>query len=250
MPATSPQLQRRLFGLLWLLGLPGIWALVETIVPQWLHSHGVPLDPAYAPSLLWGLLGGLWALLIGLGVWLSPRVGLAAPVLTDLVAWRSPRESLRRMWLPGMAGGVVGAALLLTVALMWPDSLRAAEPMYSMPLGAKLLYGSLTSELLVRWGLLSCTFWAVWRLCGAPQVLPAAMGWLAVLCCAVLWAMLHWLVAGWLLGALPVGTLLHVMPGKVVFGLLMGFLCWRHGLEAVLLAHAMMDLLVHGLIMV
>ena len=223
-------------------------ALVWSIVPQWLSSHSVPLRTGHPPGLQLLLLAVLLALAVGLGVLLAPRVGLAAPVLTSWITGRSPRQALRRLWLPGLAGGVAGAAWLFTIAVLWPESLKAAEPLYSMALLPKLLYGGLTSELLVRWGMLSCVFWGLWRSVGGPVSPSRAMGWTAVVLCALLWALTHWLLACWLLGPLPWLMMLHVMLGRVVYGLLAGFLCWRFGLEAALLAHVLTYLLSHGLI--
>lgn len=243
-----PRLQWRIFALLWLLGMPGMAALVWQIVPQWLYTHSVPLDPAYSPVQQLVVLASVLALAVGMGVLLAPRVGLAAPVLTTWIAGRSPREALERMWLPGVAGGIAGAAWLVTLAVLWPDTLRAVEPLYAMPLLPKLLYGSLTSELLVRWGMLACVFWGVWRLSGRQQAPSLALGWLAVVLGALLWALAHWLIAFWLLGALPDVMLLHLMLGRIVYGLMAGFLCWRFGLEAALLAHGLTDVLAHRLI--
>lgn len=248
LPSAPPRLQWRIFAVLWLLGMPGMAALVWSILPQWVHSQSVSMPYNLPPGLRLLLLSGVLTLAVGLGVLLAPRVGLAAPILTTWIAGRSPRNALRRLWLPGVAGGVAGAAWLVTLAILWPESLRVAEPMYTMPLLPKLLYGSLTNELLVRWGLLACVFWGLWRLSGSEDAPTQAMGWTAVWLCALLWALGHWLLIDWLLGPLPVGMMLHVSLGKVVYGVLGGFLCWRFGLEAALLAHVLTYLLSHGLI--
>lgn len=247
-PSAPPRLQWRIFTVLWLLGMPGISALVWSIIPDWRYSHALPPLSGHSPVLQMVGLSGVLALAVGIGVLLAPRVGMAAPVLTTWIAGRSPRAALRRVWLPGVAGGVAGAACLVTLAIVWPESLKAAEPLYTMPLLSKLLYGSLTNELLVRWGMLACVFWALWRLAGRNAPPSPTMGWAAVVLCALLWAATHWLLACWLLGPLPGLLLLHVVLGKVIYGLLAGFLCWRFGLEAAILAHMVTFVLSHGLI--
>lgn len=247
-PPAPPRLQWRIFTVLWLLGLPGVSALVWSIIPLWRHSHALPPQWGYSPASQLLVLSALLALAVGIGVLLAPRVGLAAPVLTTWIAGRSPLQALRRAWLPGLAGGVAGAACLVTLAIVWPESLKVAEPLYTMPLLSKLLYGSLTSELLLRWGMLACVFWSLWRLAGRDAPPSPAMGWTAVALSALLWAALHWLLARWLLGPLPSLLLLHVVLGKLAYGLLAGFLCWRFGLEAAILAHMLTYLLSHGLI--
>lgn len=247
-PLAPPRLQWRIFAVLWLLGMPGMSALVWSIVPQWLDFHAVPLRTGHPPGLQLLLLALVLALAVGIGVLLAPRVGLAAPVLTTWIAGRSPRQALRNLWLPGISGGVIGAAWLVTAAVLWPDSLKAAEPLYAMSLLPKMLYGGLTSELLMRWGVLAVVFWGVWRPMGGKAAPTRAMGWTAVVLCALLWAVIHWQLAEWLLGPLPWLMLVHVMIFKAVYGLMAGFLCWRYGLEAALLAHLLTYLFSHGLI--
>lgn len=247
-PSAPPRLQWRIFTVLWLLGMPGVSALVWSIIPDWRYSHALPPQWSHSPLLQMVGLSALLALAVGIGVLLAPRVGMAAPVLTTWIAGRSPRAALRRVWLPGVAGGVAGAACLVTLAIVWPESLKAAEPLYTMPLLSKLLYGSLTNELLVRWGMLACVFWGLWRLAGRETPPSPAMGWAAVVLCALLWAALHWLMACWLLGPMPGLLQLHVVLGKVIYGLLAGFLSWRFGLEAAMLAHMVTYVLSHGLI--
>ncbi len=247
-PSAPPRLQWRIFTVLWLLGMPGVSALVWSIIPDWRYSHALPPQWGHSPLLQMVWLSALLALAVGIGVLLAPRVGMAAPVLTTWIAGRSPRLALRRVWLPGVAGGVAGAACLVTLAIVWPESLKAAEPLYTMPLLSKLLYGSLTNELLVRWGMLACVFWGLWRLAGRETPPSPGMGWAAVVLCALLWAALHWLMACWLLGPMPGLLQLHVVLGKVIYGLLAGFLSWRFGLEAAMLAHMVTYVLSHGLI--
>lgn len=247
-PPAPPRLQWRIFMVLWLLGMPGISALVWSIIPIWRHIHGLPPQWSHSPVAQLVVLSALLALAVGIGVQLAPRFGLAAPILTTWVAGRSPLQALRRVLLPGIAGGVAGAACLVTLAIIWPESLKVGEPLYTMPLLPKLLYGSLTSELLLRWGMLACVFWAVWRLVGRSAPPSPGMGWLAVALSALLWAALHWLLAFWLLGPLPGLLMLHVVLGKISYGLLAGFLCWRFGLEAAMLAHMVTYLLSHELI--
>ncbi|MET1113471.1 MAG: abortive infection protein [Comamonas sp.] len=247
-PSAPPRLQWRIFMVLWLLGMPGVSVLIWSIIPEWRHIHALAPQWGYSPMLQWVTLSALLALAVGMGVLLAPRVGLAAPILTTWIAGRSPRQALRRVWLPGVAGGVAGAACLVTLAILWPESLKVAEPLYTMPLLSKLLFGSLTNELLLRWGMLACVFWGVWRFGGSDTPPSPTMGWVAVGLTALLWAAAHWLTARWLLGPLPGLLLLHVMLGKLTYGLLAGFLCWRFGLEAAILAHVVTYVLSHGLI--
>src|SRR5437016_4044953 len=82
----------------------------------------------------------------------------------------------------GLAGGVVGAAWLVTLALAWPDDLTLIDPVYAMPLGAKILYAGITAELVMRLGGMTLVMWLLWRLSGRTDRRPGWMlGWWSVM---------------------------------------------------------------------
>ncbi|MEG0151476.1 MAG: CPBP family intramembrane glutamate endopeptidase, partial [Comamonas sp.] len=71
--------------------------------------------------------------------------------------------ALQHMWLPGIGSGVLGAAWMVSVAQLAPDGLAPGDPVQMLPLWAKLLYGGITEELLLRWGALNLLLFALWR---------------------------------------------------------------------------------------
>src|SRR5690606_33990846 len=114
------------------------------------------------PLLL--LLGALF-----LGARYAPRVGTGAPWLEALLAGRTPASRGA-----GSVGRVAGICALLGIAaallplLVWPliapslpATFVAASKTHGPPFAVRLLYGGITEELLVRWGLLS---WFLWLL--------------------------------------------------------------------------------------
>ena len=103
----------RLGGALWLLGMPGVVAVVWTLLPTLKANAALlPLAPEVV-LLLSGLqTSALLALAVALGVWLAPRVGLQAPAVSAWLAGRPAGPALRAQLLPGIVGGVTGAAWL------------------------------------------------------------------------------------------------------------------------------------------
>ena len=137
--------------------------------------------------------------------------------------------------LVGAAAGalIVGGDLLFAWAQ--PEafaSLRAAEldPLVGLVQG--LLYGGITEEILVRWGLLSLLAWLLLKL-----RLPGHVAtWIAVVAAALLFAAGHLpalAVAAELNAPLVIRTLLLNAVGGIAFGALFV----RHNLEAAMLAH-------------
>ena len=113
-----------------------------------------------------------------------------------------------------------------------------------MPLAVKLLYGGITEELLMRWGVMTLLLWLGWRLLrrghGQPRNGLVAT---AVLFSAVLFAVGHLPAAQAMAGELTMPVVAFVLVGNTVFGLLAGGLFARHGLEAAIIAHVLAHLL-------
>ena len=240
----------RLGALLWLLGMPGVVAVVWALVPPLAaHQALLPL-PLWAVVLLSGLQTAvLLALAVMAGVWLAPRVGLRAPAAASWVAGTPIAPALRAQVMPGALGGVAGAAWLWALSLMAPAALQPSDPGSAVPLVVKLLYGGITEELLVRWGVMTLVLWAGWRVLQRGQGRPAnALVAAAVLSSAMLFALGHLPAAQAMAGELTAPVVAFVLVGNAVFGLVAGWLFARHGLEAAIIAHMLAHLLSHPLL--
>jgi len=232
---------------LWLLGMPGVVAVVGALLPT-LAAHQALLPvPLWAVVLLSGLQTAvLLAAAVALGVVLAPRVGLGAPALSAWLSGRPVAPVLRSQLVPGLWGGLAGAAWLWALARMAPDALKPSDPASAMPWSVKLLYGGITEEVLVRWGLMSLLLWLGWRLVqrgqGAPRtgLLAAAVG-----LSALLFAVGHLPAAQALAGVLTPPVVAFVLLGNGAFGVVAGMLCARHGLEAAILAHVLAHAVSH-----
>jgi membrane protease YdiL (CAAX protease family) len=62
--------------------------------------------------------------------------------------------------------------------------------------------------------------------------------WLAIAVSALMFAAGHLPAASFLLGTLNVPVVAFVIGVNTAFGLLVGYLYWRHGLESAMIAHA------------
>lgn len=235
---------------LWLLGLPGVAAVVWALLPP-LAAHAELLRwPLWAVLLLSGAqTAALLALAVAVGVWLAPRVGLSAPAMSAWVAGQPVAPALRPQWLPGVCGGVAGAAWLWGLSLVQPAALRPADPDSAMPLLVKLLYGGITEELLMRWGVMTLLLWLLWRLGQRGRGAPAwGLVVVAVVLSALLFALGHLPAAQSLAGVLTPEVVVFVLVGNTAFGLVAGWLYARHGLEAAMVAHVLAHALAHPLL--
>lgn len=233
----------RLFVALWLLGLTGVASLIavpfETLAPPGLGFGAAQLRLL---SLINPLV--LMTAAVAIGCLLAGRVGLDAPLTRALVERRAAWPALRLQLLPASLLGASVAAILLVFASLTADLLAASVPAgFAMPLVSKLLYGGIAEELLTRWGLMTLFTWVAWRLTGARQPIGPSAYVIGAVLAALLFAAGHLPMLYMLVPSPTTGLLAGVLIGNTVPGLLFGWLFWRHGLEAAMLAHALAHLI-------
>ncbi|WP_085316591.1 CPBP family intramembrane glutamic endopeptidase [Derxia lacustris] len=234
----------RLFFASWLAGLPGVLALALLVLPALIAGKPPALPP-------WLVLAGatlqssvLLAVAAAVGARFSGRLGLSAPLLAALIERRPLGDALRPQLLPALAGGLAGAFLFWLYLRFLPPELARLQDALPLPLAARLLYGGITEELLLRWGLMTLLAWALWRGLqrGVGQPAPGVM-WAAIVIGALVFGLGHLPVLARLAGPLALPAMLHVLLFNAAFGVIAGWLYWRHGLEAAVLAHALTHLL-------
>lgn len=250
-PVSQPLVSKgRLLLVLWLLGMPGVVAVVWALLPLLAANAALFPLPLWAIVLLSGAQTAvLLALAVTAGTWLAPRVGLHAPAVQAWLSGRPVGPALRPQWLPGMGGGVAGAVWLWGLSRLAPEALRPSDPASAMPLVVKVLYGGVTEELLMRWGVMSLLLWLAWRTAQRGQGRPGSgVVALSVGLSALLFAVGHLPAAQALAGVLTGPVVAFVLVGNTAFGLVAGWLFARRGLEAAVIAHMLAHLLAHPLL--
>lgn len=230
---------------LMLLGLCGVASLlllpIERLTPT-------PFSPGVLRLLAVVQPAVLVLVAAALGAWLAPRVGLDAPLVRAWAERRSSAPILRALAPSAVAGGLAVAAILLAYSALWNAQVagtatRAPLAEFEVPLITKLLYGGIAEELLMRWGLMTAIVWVSWRASGRQQPVPGWCFWIGAAVAALLFAAGHVPLLLLLVPAAPLWLLAAVIAGNAVPGLLFGWLFWRKGLEAAMLAHALAHLI-------
>jgi hypothetical protein len=203
--------------------------------------------PKFTPALkLLSLIqpAVLLALAVLVGVALAPRVGLSSPVAEAAASGGRLSSALRPQIIPGLVGGLAGGVAIVLTALLWRQFLppevitRIAEFGKLVPLPTRLLYGGITEDLLLRWGLMTLLVWAAWRLFqkGRGDPKPAYfVG--AILLSSVLFGVGHLPIAFLLVPDAGFALTSFVIVANSIFGLVAGYLYWKKGLESAILAH-------------
>lgn len=234
----SPRL--RLGAALWQAAMAGSVALSLTVIPQLLAKapQTVPLGIVVAASMV--QTGVLLALAVWAGVALSRPLGLGAPAIEAALSGADAWRPLKCQFIPAAVVGMFVGGVLVLLARRAPAELLALGQTVEIPVAARLLYGGVTEEMLMRWGLMTALIWLPWRFIQKRTGLPRTsyvVG--AIVVAALLFGVLHLPAAAAMGASLTPSVVFYVVAGNAVPGVLFGVLYWRYGLEAAILAHAL-----------
>lgn len=183
-------------------------------------------------------------LAVVVGAWLSPKVGLHSPAAEAAAGGEPFFAKLKPQILPGLIAGLAtGVALVVIWIIAKPffsaEFITRAEDFNKfMPAITRFLYGGFTEELLLRWGVMTFLVWGLWRLFKKNKDTPAPVWFVAaIVVSALVFGIGHLPIASMLAGGLTLPLVIYVITGNSIFGIAAGFLYWKKGLEAAIIAH-------------
>ena len=230
--STPPSWRRA--GIIAALGGLGVLSLLaSTVLPPEITAESGLSEPLLRVLVLIQPM----VLVIGaaiLGDRLTRTTWLQAPFLS-----RSGTVPLRGAVLDALIGAVVVGAVL--TAYVWFTTEVAPLTLVSgtsLSLVTAVLYGGLTEEVLMRWGLMSLIVWLLVK--ARRQTSGSAPGvgiiTLSIVVTAALFAVLH-LPALLTLGDATASVITAAMAANVLAGLVFGALFARRGIETAMVAH-------------
>ncbi len=233
----------KLFAILWLTGMTGVISILEMNLPipedeeLQLPLWSIKLLSLIQPTILLSI-----AVLIG--VTLAHKVGLSAPLAEAVAYGTSIARAIQPQVIPGIIGGLVGSIALITIEfftkpLLPLDFVLKGEAFSNnTSFLTRILYGGITEELLLRWGVMTLFVWIGWYIFAKGQGEPSVYCFVAAIALSAFLFGLGHLPLVFALGT-PVTTLVvaYVIIGNSVFGLIAGYLYWYLGLEAAMIAH-------------
>ena len=248
--------KKRLFLILWLAGFAGVLSFLLIDLKHLIEI--VPLPPGSdVPQMDLGLLKVIsliqptviLSLAVLIGVGLSSKVGLSAPLAECIASRESWFASFKPQIVPAIIGGIGGGvAIVLTAVVSKPflapeDVKLIGEFGKLLPLPTRFLYGGITEELLLRWGLMTLLVWAMLRLFQKGQGSPkAAYFVMAILISSIIFGLGHLPIAFMLFREPTFPLMLFVVVANSTFGVIAGFLYWKKGLESAMIAHILTHL--------
>ncbi len=234
-----------------LAGIPGILALMGYIyltTPSTAVPAGLSLPLLAVSSGLNSLLILVVACL--LGTYAAPTVGLRS-YLNDRAGtgdgiWPRLRPEVSLAVSFGALGGIL--VLLLDVALapfvaqdLPQSAIGATDPTVANVLAyapVRFLYGGITEELLLRFGLMSTLAFVGWYVTGRRSDGPGpGVMWAAIVIAAVLFGIGHLPALAQSVSLTPALVARTVLLNAIA-GVIFGWLYWQRSLEAAMVGHA------------
>jgi CAAX prenyl protease-like protein len=235
-------------------GAPGILTLVPLSLPavfQQLQRTGQVAPPI--PVLVIALALQPFILLVlsaAVGMLFASRLGLRSRIVASTeqgrAAWSGFEDDLAAAIPLGLLSALVIALLDLLTASYVPapgasGSVLSNRSVLTTIVG--VLYGGVTEEILVRWGVMSALAWFAHALTGTRVQAPSAgVMWAAIVVSALLFGLGHLPAAAMAGLPLTAAVIARIIVLNAIGGIIFGWLFWRRSLEAAMVAHAVAHL--------
>ncbi|WP_330148977.1 type II CAAX prenyl endopeptidase Rce1 family protein [Shewanella xiamenensis] len=240
----------RLGKILFCTGFLGVISIIP-FVSTLLESHSAQLEIPISLLILLMVMQSsfMLVLMIFFGVIFSQKVGLFAPVFEVCAEGGNIYHALKPQFIPALIGGVLGGLFLLcfmavVVGNLPQDFIQAGESL-TPPWYAKVIYGGITEEIFIRWGLMSFITWCCYRLTQAKETEVKPYNYVfAIVLSAFLFGIGHLPVAFTLTPEVNSALIFYIIFGNAGFGIVAGYLYWKRGLECAMLAHIIAHLII------
>ena len=176
---------------------------------------------------------------ITLGSLFYKKVGLELPLIEGLL-FHKKIPQLYPLLIVGIGGGIFSGLLITVTTLIFQpylanDFLQISSSFHPN-LAVRFLYGGVTEEIIVRFGIMTFLIWLVFRL--FKQLKPLVY-WIGILISSFIFALLHLPLLFALLGDPSAAVIWYVILANSLGGIVFGWLYWKRGLEMAMLAHMM-----------
>lgn len=226
-------------------GMPYIYALFRDLVAR--TPLTMPLPVLITVQLMQStfVFGGV----VALGLLLARKGGIETPILQRWLYRRDtvvPGDWLRFPLLVGLGIGVLVclAYLFLFLPLIpnWPVRAEAAVPAWKRFLVC--FYTAINIEVVMRLFLLSLFLWLLKVILRTGARSGAVVFWIANVIVALIYAAGHLPAAKSVMQLTPIVVAAATVPTGLS-SIAFGYLAWKRGLEAAILAHFSADLVLH-----
>ena len=171
------------------------------------------------------------------GTFLFKRAQFGVPIVERLAGSKQKIDVINIL-IYGTVGGILSGFLLTLVGLIFnpilPAEFLELGESLKPTLAASFLYGGLTEEILMRFGLMTFIVWVTSKIL---KDLNPKVYWIGIILAALVFAVGHFPIAFHAVGTPSVMLLLYILVGNTIGGIIFGWLYWKKGLESAFIAH-------------
>lgn len=226
---------------LFLLGISGILSMltVDFPIPEEMLSL---LEDQFTPSQIqWLILINptiIMLIAVIVGTLLYQKVNLSVPILEKMVGLKEDSPQTREILVFGILGGFLTGIVLGLLGLIGrgliPSEFEQLNESIQLTLAARFLYGGITEEILMRFGLMTLLVWIAAKISKGTQ---PSVYWIGIILASLIFAIGHFPIVFQSIDNPSSIMLAYVLIGNSVGGLVFGWLYWKKGLESAFLAH-------------
>lgn len=188
----------------------------------------------------------LFSVFIFTGLWLGRKVYLGVPILEALTTGKPVAPLFKKIALPAVSAGIITSALIYLADAVFAVKELSFSVVPTIPVWQKFLaafYGGIAEEIITRFFLMTLFVWLSWLVVKDRDGKPRAFFvWKSIFLAAILFGVAHLPVTATITELTPIivtrGIILNSIGG-VVFG----WLYWKKGLEAAIVAHFTADIM-------
>lgn len=171
------------------------------------------------------------------GLFLHEKAGLDVPIIKGLIK-NKRTQKLKAILLYGVFGGIVSGVLIELAKLVYmpiiPAEFAELSNSIKYTLAARFLYGGITEELLLRFGLMTFIVWLATKI---NKLKDEINYWIGIGLSAVIFAIGHFPIVFQSVEDPSMILLTYILLGNSIGGVIFGWLYWKKGLESAIVAH-------------
>ncbi|WP_162416787.1 CPBP family intramembrane glutamic endopeptidase [Cyclobacterium roseum] len=171
------------------------------------------------------------------GTLLYQKVNLSVPIIEKFLDIKQDSIQLREILLFGISGGILTGIILSLLGLfrlISPSEFDLLSGQLQLTLPARFLYGGITEEIFMRFGLMTLLVWLGAKL---SKGIKSQIYWMGIIISSLIFAIGHFPVVFQTVGNPSIIMITYVLLGNTIGGLVFGWLYWKKGLESAFLAH-------------
>lgn len=236
--------------ILCVIGLLGGIPYMMATIGDTLADTNIPVSTIVIASVV---QGAILAFVLGwLGLIMGETVGLDAPIFRSWILKTGAVGFQKRDVWQAIIFGVIGTLVVIGLELfvfrpLIPE-LASMDSKVSPLVGMlTFLQGGVYEEVQLRLFLMTLIVWVLAKMFRKQQGVKLWIYWAGIIGAAVLFGIGHFPAVQQMFGEITPILFVRTIILNGVIGLLCGYLYWKKGLEYAMIAHAVGDIILHGL---